>query len=113
MNPDIMGRPAPDHFGPVIGITQNEFGRDQILFEDRTRPVDIAQKEIERIDALNEAGLQPGPFGARDQTGNDVERNEAFGRVLVAINAESDADPAKHIFGLGAARRQHVGWGFL
>ena len=113
MDPDVVGRAAADHFGPVIGVAQDQFGRDQPLFEDRARAIDVAQEHVQRIHPLDEAGLQPRPFRARDQAGNDVEGDKPLGGVLVAIDAEGDADAAEHIFGLGAPRGENFGRGMF
>ena len=77
--------------------------------ENGARSVDILEEQVERARALRQAGLEPAPFGARDETRHDVERDEPLGGVLVAVDAEGDADAPEHVFGLGAARGQQFG----
>ena len=43
---------------------------------------------------------------ARDQPGHDVERNQAFGGFLVAVNREGNPDPAEQEIGLTATGLQ-------
>jgi hypothetical protein len=60
--------------------------------------IDVLQKGVDGAHPLFDAALQPGPFAPRDDAGDDVERDQALIRALVAIDVEGDA---------GAARR-HV-----
>ena len=75
--------------------------------------VDILEEEVERARALREAGLELAPFGPRDETRDDVERDQPLGGVLVAVDAEGDADAPEHVFGLGAARGEQFGRRFF
>ena len=109
MHPDVVRRPAADHFRPVIRIAQDQVGRNQAFLQDRAGTVNVAQEHVERVDALGDASFKLVPFGARDQPWNNVERDEPLRRVLVAIDAEGDADAAKHELGLGAPGGEHVG----
>ena len=109
VDPDVVRRAPADHFRPIKRVAQDQFVRDDLLPEDRARPVHVLEEEVERICPLGEAGLELAPFGARDEARNDVEGNEPFGGVLVAVDAKGDADPAEHEFGLGAARGEEFG----
>ncbi len=109
MHPDVVRRAAADHLRPVVGIAKDEFRRDDPFLEDRPRPVNVGQEKVQRAHALGEAGLQPPPFGAGENAGNDVEGDQPLGGVLVAVDAEGDADAAEHVLRLGAARGEHIG----
>ena len=59
MHPDVMRRAPADHFRPVERIAQDQFRRDDRLFENGARPVDVLEEQVERARALGEAGLEP------------------------------------------------------
>ena len=109
LDPDVVWDPTSDHLRPVMRVAQDQLERNDVFFQDRARAVDVLQKEIERRDALDQPRLQPRPFGPRDHPRDDVERDQPLGRVLVAVDAEGDADAAKHEFGLRAARSEDFG----
>ncbi len=80
-----------NHFTAKVttGIDQRSW--DLAIFDDELLAVDILQKKIQGHDALAEAGLDAGPFGLRQDAGNQVKGEEAFGAAAVAIDGESDA----------------------
>src|SRR5271165_7603092 len=96
-----------------IGITFGVYGDKDAA--ERLIPFDIVPRLLsrgewgaleagltQRARALREAGFERAPFPAGQQARNDVKRDKALGRVLVAVDAEGDADAAEHVFGLGA-----------
>ena len=83
------------------------------LLENGARSVDVLEEQVERARPLCETSFELAPFGSRDETRNDVERDEPLGRILVAVDAERDADAPEHVFGLGAARGEQFGRGLL
>ncbi len=113
MHPDIVRRAMPDHFRSIIGIAQDQFLGNDIFPQDCAGSIDVPEKHVEGVDALREPRRQTRPFRARDDARHDVERNQPLRRILVAVDAEGDADAAKHIFGLGPARGEDVGRCFL
>ncbi len=102
------GALAADHLRPVVGVAQDQLRRNDPLLEDRALAVHVLEEQVQRLDPLGQARLELAPFGARDQARHDVERDQALGRVLVAVDAEGDADAAEHVFGLGAAGGEQV-----
>ena len=113
MHPDVVRRALADHLRPIEGIAHNQFGRDDQFLENGALSVDILEEQVERPRALREASLEPAPFRPRYETRNDVERDQPLGGVLVAIDAEGDADAPEHVFGLGAARGEQFGRRFI
>ena len=109
MHPDVVRRAMADHFRPVIRIAQDQLVGTMFSFRIARGAVDVLQEQVERGDALDQPRLQPRPFGARNDARHDVERDQPLGRVLVAVDAEGDADAAKHVFGLRAARGEDFG----
>ena len=113
MHPDVVGRALADHLRPIEWIAHNQFGRDDRFLENGALSVDILEEQVEGPRALREAGLELAPFRPRYETRNDVERDQPLGGVLVAVDAESDADAPEHVFGLGAARGEQFGRSFI
>ena len=112
-HPEVVRRPAADHFRPVVGIAQDQLVGDDLLLQHRARAVDVLEEQVERGDALDQALFEEAPFGARNDARHDVERDQPLGGVLVAVDAEGDADAAEHVFRLGAAGGENVGGRFL
>ena len=113
MHPDVVGRALANHLRPIERIAQNQFGRDDRFLENGALSVDIREEEVESAHTLREPGLELAPLCLRYETRDDVERDQALGGVLVAVDAEGDADAAEHVFRLGAARGEQFGWGFI
>jgi hypothetical protein len=87
---------------------------DQLLWNDAgadrfARAINIAQKGVQRGDALRQAALQGRPFRLGQHARDDVEGDEPLGRLGVAIDGESDADAAEKQLRLAAAQRQMIG----
>ena len=57
------------------------------------------QEHVQRLDALAQALFQQRPFLAREDAGDDVERDQPFLGVGLAIDGEGDADPAEQELG--------------
>ena len=100
------------HHRQIERIAEDDIGRDAAAFENFLRAVNIREKHVERIDALEETGLQPRPFGAADHARHDIEGDQPFGRVLAAIDGESDADPAEQKLCLRPAGGEMFRWLF-
>ena len=69
----------------------HERPRNDAGLEDPALVVDIAEKEIERGDALDEASLDGRPFGGRHQPRQQVERKDALHAFGLAVDREGDA----------------------
>ena len=72
--------------------------------------VDIVQEHVESLHALAQPALKLSPFICRKDSGYKIERNRAFGPVAVAVDRESDPDPAKQQFRLLASGRDGLVW---
>ena len=113
MHPDVVGRALADHFRPIERIAKNQFGRDDQFLENGALSINIREEEVQSAHTLREPGLKLAPLRLRYETRNDVERDQPLGGVLVAVDAEGDADAAEHVFRLGAARGKQFGWSFI
>ena len=60
--------------------------------------IDVREKEIERAHALLQTGFQNAPFVRGNDARHDVERNQAFGSRVFAVNRESDSDAMECAF---------------
>ena len=77
--------------------------------QDLALAVDVAEVEVERLDALLEAACAAGPIPLaarmRGMTSNGISRSWRLG---LAIDREGDADAAEQQFGLAAPVVEHV-----
>ena len=53
--------------------------------------VDVAQEQVQRLDALGQARFQPRPFRPRDNARDQVGGNDPLGGLVVVIDGEGDA----------------------
>ena len=75
--------------------------------------IDILDVGVDGFDALLEAALQEFPFLGREDARDDVEWDQAFLRLGVAIDRKGDADTPEQEFRLAAAEVEHVGFDFV
>ena len=84
---------------------RNEAGLDHLLIM-----VGVADKAVQRFDALGQPRLHVLPLMGRNDAGNQVEGDQTLGTcaafVLVAIDRKGDAHAAEHNFCLGTAGAQ-------
>ena len=104
-----MGDLLPDHFLLEKGIGEDDLRRHRTALQNLLGAVNIREEQVQRLHALDEAGFEPHPFGAAEHARHDIEGDQPLGRILVAIDGESDADAAKQEFRLGAARGEKLG----
>ena len=91
-HPGAVGNVHAPHPGAVLGAVQHHVGRDDAVGHDAAGTVDVAQKTVERGQALDQARLQPPPFVPGEQARQAVHRDDPLlGLVVVAIEREGDA----------------------
>jgi hypothetical protein len=98
-----------DHLGAEMWVAEHEVGRNDAGPEAILLAVDVGKKRIEGSDPLSQAALQTGPLGFGQDPRNDVERDQPFGRLIVAVDRERDADAAEEQLGLAAPSVEQVG----
>src|ERR1700719_4198575 len=76
------------HLPAELPATVNHFARDDSVGEDVALVVHIAQKEIERGDALGEAALDKGPLVVSNDARQQVVMENSLGAFVVAIDGE-------------------------
>ena len=67
--------------------------RDHAVLHDLLVVIDVVQEEVEGGDALHEAPLEMLPLLGWDDAGDEIERKDPLGALLVAVNVERDALP--------------------
>src|SRR5262249_4871230 len=70
---------------------EHELGWQDAVLETPLLLVDVEDEEVQRCDALNEAGLDPLPLSRGDDPGDEVEGEDALGPLLLTIHRERDA----------------------
>ena len=70
--------------------------------------INVLDVGVDGFDALLEAALQRRPIRPREDARDDVERDETFLRLGVAIDRKGDADAAEEQLRLAAAEIEHV-----
>ena len=88
---DVARHLQSAHLPPVVLAAIDQLARDDAVVEDFGVGVDIAQKEIERGDALREAALDAVPLLRRDEARQQVVGEDALGALVAAVDGEGDA----------------------
>ncbi len=105
---DAAGRPEADHFGDEGDVVFDQLARDAAGADNLLLVVDIVEKGVQRDHPLLDALGEPAPFAGGDDAGNDVEGDEFFGTVGMAVDREGDAGLPEDVFriaGLGNQMR--------
>ena len=90
---DVARNPEIDELATEVLGRQHIIRRDDPVLQDPLLVVDVVEEEIQRGDALDEAGLEFFPFGGGDDAGQEVEREDALRALGIAVNVEGDALP--------------------
>ena len=106
---DIVRHALAVHLRAERRIAVHQIFRNDASTQDLARAIDILDEHVERVDALGQALLQEPPFGARHDARDDVEGDQPFGGVGLAVDREGDADAAEDQFGLAPPVIEHVG----
>jgi hypothetical protein len=97
MRVDAARRPEADHLGQEGDILLDQLARQAAGADDFLLVVDVIEKGVERDDPLLDALGELAPLAAGDDAGDDVEGDELFGRVFMAVDREGDAGLAKNV----------------
>ncbi len=100
---DIVRHLEAAHYRQIERIVEDDIGRQKAAFENLLRAIDIGEEHIQRLDALEEAGFEPLPFGAADNARHDIEGDQPLRRVFAAIDGEGNANSSEQKFCLRAA----------
>ena len=97
------------HLGAVLRVAEDALGGQRPAVEDLLVVVDVVEERVERAHALHEAALEHRPFVGRDDARHEVERNQALGAAVLAVDRERDADAVERAIGLLALLRDAGG----
>jgi len=75
----VSDRHAP-HMRPVIGVAQDQFGRNDAVLQDLLFVIEVVEQQVEGGDPLNDAALDLPPFIGGDQPRDRIERQDAVDR---------------------------------
>ena len=93
---DVRIHPArhvhADHLAAELRVAVHLVGGDLAGLHDLLPVIDVVEEPVERLHALAHPARERVPLRARDDVGNDVERNQAFGARGLAVDRERDAD---------------------
>ena len=64
--------------------------------------INVVQEAVQRVGALAQAARELIPLGARNDARDGVERNQALGTGVVAVDGEGDADAVEQQIGFAA-----------
>ena len=106
---DAAGDVDPLHLRAVLGVTKHLFRGDDARLEDLLVVVNVVEKGVQRAHALLQAALELDPFIQGQDAGNDVEGDESFGTLFLAVNRKSDAHAMEQGVGFGAFLTESVG----
>jgi hypothetical protein len=105
---DAARRAEADHLGQEGDVVFDQLARNAAGADDFLLVVDVVEKGVEGDHPLLDALRELAPFAAGDDAGDDVEGDELFGGVFVAVDREGDAGLAEDVFrvaGLGNQMR--------
>ena len=91
MGVDVARDVEPDHLAPEVPRAEDEVGRHDPRLEDLLAVVDVGEEEVEGAEPLLETALDHLPLVGRHDPGHEVEREDAVGAGIVAVDREPDA----------------------
>jgi hypothetical protein len=89
---EIVRHFLPVHLRAKHRVAKNQVLRDDPGTEDLPLRIDVVEEKIECAHALLEPARQDAPFRTGQDAWNDVERDQPFLRLRLAINGKRDAD---------------------
>ncbi len=88
---------------------EDQVRRDQAFPDQAAGTVEIAQDQVQQFRALDQAGLDPGPFTAADEQRYRVELPGPVEAVLYTIDIVRGTVAAQHAHGVLLALLQYLG----
>ena len=81
----------PFHFGAVVRAAAHEVLRHRAVAQNVPLVVDVRQKEVQRLDALDKSTFNVRPFPGAQEAGNAVDGESPLDGRLVPIDGEGNA----------------------
>jgi hypothetical protein len=82
-----------------LRIAEHDVGRHDAVRQNAALAIALVDEGVDRPYPLARAQRQLLPLAGGEDAGYDVERDDALGRILVAIDVEGDAHLAESGFG--------------
>jgi hypothetical protein len=79
------------HLTAVVAAAEHQFPWHHALSEDAALVVDVLEKQIDGDEPLGEAPFQRVPFARRDDARQQIEGEDPFGSLFVAVDGKGDA----------------------
>ena len=98
--------PDAAHLAPVVAAAVEQVARHHAFGEDPALVVDVLEEQVDRRQALREAADERAPLGGGDDPGQQVERKDPLGALLVAVDGEGDALGQEGLVRLDLPQRQ-------
>ena len=99
MGIDLVRRLDAVHLGPIGRVEQHEVRRHEPCLDDLLVVIDVVEEDVDRLHPLDAAALDKLPFGAVEDTRDQVEGDQPLGRAAVGIDGEGDAEAAEQLLG--------------
>ena len=99
---DAARRLHAHHLRHERRVLDDQVFRHAAGLDDLLAMVDVVHEGIERAHALLDAGGEAAPLGRAKDARDDVERDEALGGGVVAVDGEGDAGAAEQRLGVRA-----------
>ena len=80
----------PTHCFRKLLAVSDDLGGDDAVLDDLLLVVDVVDEEVQRVDALLEAPLDPVPLGRRHDARDEIEGKDPLGAGAVAVDVERD-----------------------
>lgn len=94
-------------------VAQHLVRRDDPGLDDALVVIDIGKEHVQRIDALDAAAFDHGPFTGGDAARDDIEGDQALGVLFIAVEGEGDPGAVEEQIGfatpLGQQFRRRIG----
>ncbi len=100
MDIDIAGHVHVLHLGAIKLVAHDLRRGNHAGLDDFLAVIDVVQEQVEGADALEQAGLQLAPLGARQNARDDVEGDQPLGAGGAAIDRKGDAQALEQKVGL-------------
>ena len=91
VNVNVPGNLQPHHLPPEVLTRINQVPRDDLVFQNPLRAVNVLQVQIQRGNALRQSSFDRVPFRTRDDAGHQIERKQPLRPPAVAVHREGDS----------------------
>ena len=79
------------HLSAIGRRAEDQVARHDPVGEDALIAIDVSEEQVQRLEPLDEAGLDPSPFGRRNDARKEVRRDDSLGRAARAVDGEGYA----------------------